>query len=125
MGCHFGRSTQLLSEPGACAYGIDIGPKIIKNAQAQYPDITFAVADAWKMLDLLRLRNDGILGYDVVYADIGGLSGPHGTLEALSLLDALANALEPRCIVIKSLCVRRLASRLVPFWQLRKKQLAQ
>ena len=115
VGCHFGRSTQLLSEAGACAYGIDIGPKIIKNAQAQYPDITFAVADAWKTLDLLRLRNDGILGYDVVYADIGGLSGPHGTLEALSLLDALANALEPRCIVIKSLCMKRLASQLRPF----------
>ena len=115
VGCHFGRSTNLLNEAAACAYGVDIGPKIIKNAQSQYPDISFAVADAWKTLDLLKLRTDGVLGYDVVYADIGGLSGAHGTLEALSLLDALANSLEPRCIVIKSLCMKRLASQLRPF----------
>lgn len=115
VGCHFGRSTKILDEAAAGAYGVDIGPKIIKNAQSQYPDISFAVADAWKTIDLLKLRTDGVLGFDVVYADIGGLSGPHGTLEALSLLDALANALEPRCIVIKSLCMKRLASRLRPF----------
>lgn len=129
VGCHFGRSTHLLNEAargsslegvdeddsaGYCV-GVDIGPKIIKNAQKQYPSIQFAVGDAWKTLDLLKLRQDGVLGYDVVYADIGGLSGPHGTLEALSLLDSLANALEPRSIVIKSLCMKRLASRLRSF----------
>ena len=122
MGCHFGRSTHLLNEAAATSQveggyciGVDIGPKIIKNAQSQYPSITFAVADAWKTLDLLKLRKDGVMGYDIVYADIGGLSGAHGTLESLSLLDSLANALEPRCIVIKSLCMKRLASRLRSF----------
>ena len=122
VGCHFGRSTHLLNEAAATSQleggyciGVDIGPKIIKNAQSQYPSITFAVADAWKTLDLLKLRKDGVMGYDIVYADIGGLSGAHGTLESLSLLDSLANALEPRCIVIKSLCMKRLASRLRSF----------
>ena len=51
-------------------------------------------------------------GFDVLYADIGGLSGPDGILESLSLIDGLSYALEPRCIVIKSLCMRRLASSL-------------
>lgn len=126
VGCHFGRTTHLLNQAtsafssgaGYCV-GVDIGPKIIKNAQSQYPDILFAVEDAWKTFDLLKLRQDKemgcMIGYDVVYIDIGGLSGAHGTLEALSLLEALTNALKPRCIVIKSLCMKRLASRLKPF----------
>jgi hypothetical protein len=129
VGCHFGRSTHLLHEAasssqgddnngGGYCIGVDIGPKIIQNAKSQYPSILFAVGDAWRSLQLLKLRREtdgGILGYDVVYADIGGLSGAHGSLEALALLDALANALEPRCIVIKSLCMKRLASQLRPF----------
>ena len=40
--------------------------------------------------------------YDIVYADIGGLSGAHGLLESLALIDAL----EPRAITIKSLCMK-------------------
>jgi len=62
--------------------------------------------------------------YDVVYVDIGGLSGSEGLLEAVSLLTGLDNALEPRCIVIKSLCVRRLASCLVPFSEVWRKGVA-
>ena len=58
------------------------------------------------------MKGDDFLRYDIVYADIGGLSGSDGHLESLSLLDALGHALEPRCIVIKSLCMRQLAGRL-------------
>lgn len=122
VGCHFGRSTTLLHEAAAAkddgfCIGVDIGPKIIENAKSQYPSVQFEVGDARKTLDLLRLRKDDshLLGYDVVFADIGGLSGAHGTLEALTLLDSLANALQPRSIVIKSLCMKRLASQLRSF----------
>jgi hypothetical protein len=133
VGCHFGTTTHLLHEatkntkleegqlPGLCI-GVDIGPKIIRNAKSQYPGITFEVGDAWRTLELLKMRSDGGLGYDVVYADIGGLSGAHGVIEALSLVDSLANSLEPRCIVIKSLCMRRLGSRLKPFSEVWAKQ---
>jgi len=125
VGCHFGRTTTLLHDAvnadsgnGFCV-GVDIGSKIITNAKKQYPHVMFEVVDAWKTLDLLKVKvkngNDNFLGYDVVYADIGGLSGAHGLLESLALLDAIAKALEPRSIVIKSLCVNRLASQLVPF----------
>ncbi|EJK61746.1 hypothetical protein THAOC_17711 [Thalassiosira oceanica] len=58
--------------------------------------------------------------YDVVYVDIGGLSGSEGLLEAVSLMASISNSLEPRCIVIKSLCIRQLSSCLIPFsevWQ--------
>jgi SAM-dependent methyltransferase len=116
VGCHFGRTTHLLNEEGRYCIGVDIGPKIIANAKNQYPGIDFAVGDAWQTLALLKLRSTFTqeidLGYDLVYADIGGLSGADGLLESLSLLESLGNALEPRCIVIKSLCMRQLASRL-------------
>jgi len=116
VGCHFGRTTKLLDDAGRHCIGVDIGPKIIKNARKQYPNIQFAVGDAWKTLQLIKLRKnlamEDELGYDIVYADIGGLSGADGHLESLSLLDSIGHALEPRCIIIKSVCMRSLASRL-------------
>ena len=148
VGCHYGRTTALLYDAavvpdsleggdgggenavsGLCI-GVDIGPKIIRRAKDTYPHIRFEVGDAFKTLELLKLRlliNDEEgeravatptsknLGYDVVYADIGGLSGAYGTLESLSLIDALSNSLQPNYIVIKSLCMRRLATKLQPF----------
>ena len=125
VGSHFGRSTFLLDEAGRYCIGVDIGPKIIENARKQYPDISFEVGDAWRTLALLKLRksfmSEDELGYDVVYADIGGLSGSDGQLESLSLLASLGYALEPRCIVIKSLCMRQLAGRLKCFPDIWKK----
>jgi hypothetical protein len=59
------------------------------------------------------------LGFDVIYVDVGGLSGSDGLLESLSLLSSLMNALEPQSIVIKSLCMRRLASTIVPYWRVK------
>jgi len=140
VGCHFGRTTRLLhdaakfqedgktqqqSSSGYCI-GVDIGPKIIASAKKQYPDIHFAVGNAWRTLELLKLKNEvthddeipnelSLWGYEVVYADIGGLSGSDGLLESLTFLDSLANALEPRFIVIKSMCMKRLSSRLCAF----------
>ena len=88
----------------------------------------FLVGDAWRTAELQRVASTtfGRRGeeeeasspsssYDAVYVDVGGLSGSDGVLEALSLLEALGKALEPRVIVIKSLCMRRLASSLRPF----------
>ncbi len=134
VGCHFGRTTTLLNDAvnansakGFCV-GVDIGPKIVATARKEHPSIPFEVVDAWKTLELLKIKvkheyeheheHDAAsknLGYDVVYADIGGLSGANGLLESLALLDALGNALQPSCIVIKSLCMNRLASQLVAF----------
>ena len=157
VGCHFGTSTVMLHKAattsqyenkmntikesvnnegkfsnldGFCI-GIDIGPKVIKTAQQNYPHVPFSVGDAWRTADLMKLPFElGIRnqlrfdGYDVIYADIGGLSGPDGLLESLSLLEALHMALQPRCIVIKSLCMRRLSSSLKPFseiWSVQKR----
>jgi len=125
VGSHFGRTTKLLDDAGRYCIGVDIGSKIIANAKKQYPDLAFSVGDAWKMMSLLKLRktmtNEDELGYDLVYADIGGLSGSDGHLESLSLLDALGSALEPKAIVIKSMCMRQLASRLKFFPDVWKK----
>lgn len=147
VGCHFGRTTLALYHAavkvcektgqlrsGFCI-GVDIGSKIIDHAKKELPFIPFAVADAWRVMDLIQLkqlfvrnstiypRDESDLGYEVVYADLGGLSGPDGLLESLALVDALACGLKPRVIVIKSLCLNRLASRLRAMtneWQKRK-----
>lgn len=127
VGCFSGTTTQHVDDVSSYCIGVDIGPKIIERAKKEHPGMYFAVGDAWKSLDLLRIKRDSLAsrdsaalvsaesilsGFDIVYADIGGLSGPDGTLESLSLIDGLSYALEPRCIVIKSLCMRRLASSL-------------
>ena len=132
VGCHYGTTTELLHDAaviknkGFCC-GVDIGEKIIHNAKSRYPNMTFEVLDAWNTLDLLKLKmnncaTDSSLGYDVVYADIGGLSGSNGLLESLALLDSLGNALQPRVIVIKSLCMKRLASQLIPISRVKVKE---
>jgi hypothetical protein len=135
VGCHLGTSTVLLHEQasvgdaGGYALGVDVGTKIIEGAKARHTNASFAVGDAWKTAELLRLQGQhrtseqsppGRIGFDVCYIDVGGLSGSDGLLEALSLLSALSNGLEPRCLVIKSLCVRRLSSRLIPYGQVRQ-----
>jgi hypothetical protein len=136
VGCHLGTSTVLIDEAasnsrkadvdkpttstGGCI-GLDIGTSIIRSAKQKYPMVAFEIGDGFKTGEISRLtskhlhRVDSSRILDVVYVDIGGLSGPEGLLEAVSLLSSIANALEPRCIVIKSLCVRRLASSIVPF----------
>lgn len=136
VGCHLGTSTVLIDEAarqdneadadqrtnGGCV-GIDIGTSIIRSAQKKYPLLSFEVGNGFKTGEISRLTNkhlsrvdsSRIRALDVVYVDIGGLSGSEGLLEAVSLLSSITNALEPRVIVIKSLCVRRLASSIVPF----------
>lgn len=125
VGCHFGRTTYILHEKAKFCIGVDIGPKIIKHAKKNYETIPFAVADAWRTLDLLKIKHQLMepsssspvlaWGYDVIYADIGGLSGPDGLLESIAFVNSLSCALEPRCVVIKSLCMNRLASQLQAF----------
>jgi hypothetical protein len=124
---------------GGCI-GVDIGARIINGARERFPHVSFSVGDAWRIASLHRLRKELLPSrrtlsplpeagtgtaadteggdgnaYDVVYVDVGGLSGSDGLLEALSLLGSIGHGLEPRVIVIKSLCMRRLASSLRPF----------
>lgn len=140
VGCHLGTTTALLHKKassrntertdGYCI-GVDVGASIIKKAKERHSNVYFAIGDAWKTAELLRIQQDYFnktdttmdrrrLGFDAVFIDVGGLSGSDGLLEALMLLSSLSNALEPRYIVIKSLCVQRLASTLVPYWQAHK-----
>jgi hypothetical protein len=131
VGCHFGTTTTLLHEQAAHCMGVDVGSKIIAQAQRRYPHIDFRVGNAWNTGELLRFLQDykrthelkqDNTGFDVIYVDVGGLSGSDGLSEAIQLISSLRYALEPRCIVIKSLCMQRLSSKLVCFWQLKKRK---
>ena len=107
LGCHFGTTTAILAEavgPGGCALGVDVGPSIIAKAQEEHPGVDFMVGDAWGVGGLAALGP-----WDAVFVDVGGLSGADGTLDALALARSLGAALEPRAVVLKSKCLRRLA----------------
>ncbi len=132
VGCHFGTSTVLLNEVFDNVMGVDVGSKIIKEAQKKYPDVFFRTGDAWKTAGLLRLQQEyysergdnsskNKIGFDAVYVDVGGLSGADGLLDTIALVKSIQYALEPQCIVVKSLCLQRLASRFTPYWKFQKK----
>lgn len=130
VGCHFGTSTVLLNDVFGNVMGVDVGGKIIKEAQKKYPDVFFRTGDAWKTAGLLRLQQEyyqergianGKIGFDAVYVDVGGLSGADGLLDTIALVKSIQYALEPQCIVVKSLCLQRLASRFTPYWKFQKK----
>ena len=55
------------------------------------------------------------LGYNVVFVDIGGLSGANGILDTLALVETISVSLQPRAIVVKSLCLQRLTGQLKAF----------
>ena len=128
IGCHLGVTVTIIDKAakgdghGGCL-GVDIGKSIILKAKERYPTLSFEVGDGFKLGELHRMKmkhfkqSTNTSSYDLVYVDIGGLSGSEGLLEAISLLSAIDNCLEPRAIVIKSLCIRRLSSSLVPFSQ--------
>jgi hypothetical protein len=136
VGCHFGTSTVLFhekaAEGGGYCIGVDVGKSIVDGAKKRHPDVCFDIGDAWKTADLLRIQQEFLAsspdvtnrrrGFDVVYVDVGGLSGGDGILEALMLLSSFEKALEPRCLVIKSQCMRRLSSTLTSFWKSPERQ---
>ncbi len=133
VGCHFGTSTVLLNEEFDNVMGVDVGSKIIKEAQKKYPNVFFRTGDAWKTAGLLRLQQEyykergssgscnNKIGFDAVYVDVGGLSGADGLLDTIALVKSIQYALEPQCIVVKSLCLQRLASRFTPYWKWQKR----
>lgn len=133
VGCHLGTSTVIVNEKasahssGGYCIGVDVGRSIVEGAKKRHPGVHFSVGDAWKTADLLRIQQGYLalnpqsnvrLGFDVVYVDVGGLSGPDGLLEALTLIEALENALEPRCLVIKSTCIQQLSTTMKSYWDI-------
>mmetsp|Transcript_2898 Transcript_2898/g.7888 ORF Transcript_2898/g.7888 Transcript_2898/m.7888 type:complete len:537 (-) Transcript_2898:1025-2635(-) len=132
VGCHFGTSTVLLNKEFDHVMGVDVGSKIIREAQKKYPGVFFRTGDAWKTAGLLRLQqeyycereipsDERTIGFDAVYVDVGGLSGADGLLDTIALVKSIQYAMEPQCIVVKSLCLQRLASRFIPYWKWQKK----
>ena len=131
VGCHLGTSTAMVNHKasadgsGGYCIGVDVGPSIVEGAKKRHAHVYFSVGDAWKTADLLRIQQGYLalnpqsnvrLGFDVVYVDVGGLSGPDGLIEALTLIEALENALGPRCLVIKSTCIQQLCTTMKSFW---------
>ena len=130
IGCHFGKTTDLLAKQvcgngredgdgndttsSSSVLGIDIGKKCIDRARKLYcsssnqnnknTNLRFEVMDAWDTGSLLRECPD----LNVIFVDVGGISGYDGEFEALTLVKQLVCAYGKtlRHIVIKSRCLR-------------------
>ena len=66
--------------------------------------VRFEVGDGWDSYGLQQLG----VPFNVIFVDIGGLSGTEGQFEAVALIRQLCRAFQPslRAIVIKSRCMR-------------------
>ena len=119
IGCARGNTVELIADhigaTGMCI-GVDIGKVCINRAQKEYsellktkPNVTFEIADAWDIPRLLSLAND----FNVIFVDVGGISGIDGESEGLALIRQLMCSYnirdvdrQLRYIVVKSQCLR-------------------
>lgn len=126
IGCHFGTTTFLLAQAASEGHsvGIDVGKVCIERAKQLYQkpgkpqNVSFAQGDAWDTRALLGLDQEG---FDVIYVDVGGISGSDGELEGMALVRQLQCAFDGRggqsskrrlrAIVVKSRCLRDHANR--------------
>jgi hypothetical protein len=125
IGAFEGATCALLAARGATAcFGVDVSSSIVERGRRRYGDAAFRldVADAWDgdSLDAAIARSSGwrerfgSVCPELICVDVGGLSGASGVLDALALLRQLAARYRPslKAIVIKSSCVRSLATSL-------------
>ena len=128
VGCHTGTSTALLAEAaeasgGGRVVGVDVSGSIVKRAEKLHPqhsNLQFEVGDAWSVLGLqkacreMRASDGDAAGPQLLCVDVGGLSGAHGELDLLALLQQLASAFGDslEAIVVKSHCLRSTAMQL-------------
>jgi len=112
IGCHFGCTTALIRKATqGVVIGVDVSKKIVANARTKYPDVKFEVADAWNPAQLLAFE----VAFDVVFLDVGGISGYDGVLESLTLIRVLQTVFQPtlKTIVVKSRCLQDHANRFI------------
>jgi SAM-dependent methyltransferase len=107
IGAHFGCTTKLLHErvgPTGSAVGVDIGKKALARASGKFPGVCFMEASAWDTHALVKI----CAKFDVIFIDIGGVSGYDGLLEGVALITQLINAYRPslKAIVVKSRAMR-------------------
>jgi SAM-dependent methyltransferase len=133
IGCCVGTTTELIAKhagPTGRVVGIDIGRSCIEQAIAAHhrsgsgsggggsgsgggggSKVEYLVGDAWDTASLYRISQS----FNVIYLDVGGISGADGEMEALALLRQLVCAFarrpaDPerrlRAIVTKSRCLR-------------------
>ena len=123
IGAFEGATVALLASRGATAcFGVDVSLSIIERGRRRYPHIRLGVADAWdeSSLDAALEAGSGwrerfgTVCPELICVDVGGLSGASGTLDALALLKQLCIRYRSslQAVVIKSSCVRALATSL-------------
>ena len=116
IGCEWGTTTRLLAPHCQRVIGVDISEKCIERARQQYPELEFAVFDAFDARAALDLARElGIDAFTKIYIDMSGLSGYRSLLDTISLLTMYATVLRPAAIVVKSAALKHFAAHCEPW----------
>lgn len=98
LGCEWGTTTTILAHYAQFVLGSDVSSKVIQEAKMRYPELNFAVLDAFDIRSLVDLN----IAFTKIYIDLSGLSGYRSLLDVVALLNTYAAVLQPKAIVVKS-----------------------
>lgn len=116
IGCEWGTTTRLLAPRCRRVIGVDVSEDCIARARRQYPDLEFAVFDAFDVRAAVDLARElEIEAFSKIYVDMSGLSGYRSLLDTISLLTMYATVLRPEAIIIKSASLKHFAAHCEPW----------
>ena len=111
IGCEWGTTSLLLFERCRNLVATDISMDCIQRAKEKYPEIQFAVLDAFNIREAMALGKK----FTKIYIDMSGLSGYRALLDGIALLNMYAAVFEPTAIIIKSGALKQFARYCIPW----------
>jgi hypothetical protein len=106
LGCAWGSTTHMLAAHCHMVIGTDVSPVCIARAQHEYPQLTFAVLDAFDVRAALALGQ----AFTKIYMDLSGFSSYRALLDVIALATMYATVFRPEAIVVKSGALKQFAS---------------
>lgn len=105
LGCEWGSTTQLLARHAGSVIGTDVSAVCIARARNMYPNITFAVLDAFDVHAALALGRT----FTKIYMDLSGFSSYRALLDVVALMTMYATVFQPQAMVVKSGALKHFA----------------
>jgi SAM-dependent methyltransferase len=111
IGCRTGETTAVIAQHCGEVVGIDGSSDSIGQARLKHSNIEFETIDGFNLRAVLALGKT----FSHVYVCMSEVLGRASVLDALSLLNVYAAALNTKCIVVHSATLRDLAWRSYAF----------
>ena len=113
IGCEWGTTSALIWKQCRNLIATDISRECIEVAKTKYPQINFAILDAFNIRQAMELGEN----FSKIYIDMSGLSSYRALLDVISLLTMYASVFTPEAIIIKSGSLKQFARNCVA-WNL-------